>query len=154
GDIVGRILSARLADAFKQPMVVDNRGGGGQVIATQITAKAPPDGYTLLLASATHALNPRLVQQLPYHTNKDSAAISLVADSPLVCVAHPSLGAGTIQELIKLAKAKPGAINYATSGPGTGGHLSVEMLKSMAGIDLVHIPYQGAGPALVDVVGG
>ena len=154
GDIVGRILSAKLADALRQPMVVDNRGGGGQVIATQLTARAPPDGYTLLLASATHSINPGLVKKLPYDTNKDFAAISLVADSPLVFVAHPSLNVGTIQELIKAAKAKPGGINYASSGPGTGGHLSVEMLKSMTGIDLVHIPYQGAGPALVDVVGG
>ena len=154
GDIIGRILSVRLGEALHQQVVVDNRGGGGQVIATQLTAKAPPDGYTLMLASATHSINPSLLKKLPYDTIKDFAAISLVADSPLIFVAHPSLGVSGIQELVAAAKARPGRINYASSGPGTGGHLSVEMLKAMTGIDLVHIPYKGAGPALTDVVGG
>ena len=99
GDIIGRILSVKLADALRQQVVVDNRGGGGQVIATQLTARAAPDGYTLLLASATHAINPGLLKKLPYDTNRDFAAIALVADSPLIFVAHPSLGVGNIQEL-------------------------------------------------------
>ena len=154
GDIIGRMLSAKLGDALGKQVVADNRPGGGQVIATQIAAKAAPDGYTLFLASTTHAINPGLLKHLPYDSIKDFAPISIVADSPLVFVAHPSLGVSSIKELIAAAKARPGRINYASSGPGTGGHMSFELLKSMTGIDLVHVPYKGAGPALVDVLGG
>ena len=155
GDIVGRMLSARLTEGLGQQVVVDNRGGGGQIIATEITAKAPPDGYTLFLASATHGINPGLRHgKLPYDSIKDFAPITLVAQSPLVFVAHPSLGVSGIKELVALAKSRPGRINYASSGPGTGGHLSVELLKFQTGIDLVHVPYKGAGPALIDVVAG
>ena len=155
GDIVGRMLAVRLTEALGQQVVVDNRGGGGQVIATELAAKAPPDGHTLFLASATHGINPGLRRgKLPYDTLRDFAPITLVAESPLVFVAHPSLGVGNIRELIAVAKAKPGRINYASSGPGTGGHLSVEMLKHYAGIDMVHVPYKGAGPALVDLIAG
>jgi len=155
GDIVGRMLSAKLTEALGQQVVVDNRGGGGQIIATEITAKAPADGYTLFLASATHGINPGLRRgKLPYDSIRDFAPITLVAESPLVFIAHPSLGVGSIKELVAQAKARPGRINYASSGPGTGGHLSVEMLKFQTGIDLVHVPYKGAGPALVDLVGG
>ena len=154
GDIIGRMLSAKLGDALGKQVVADNRPGGGQVIATQIAAKAAPDGYTLFLASTTHANNPGLLKHLPNDSIKDFAPISIVADSPLVFVAHPSLGVSSIKELIAAAKARPGRINYASSGPGTGGHMSFELLKSMTGIDLVHVPYKGAGPALVDVLGG
>jgi len=154
GDIVGRMLAGSLSNSFGQQMVNDNRGGGGQVIATQIAAGAAPDGYTLFLASATHSINPALRNNLPYDTLKDFAPITLVAESPLVFVAHPSLKAGSIKELIAAAKAQPGRINYASSGPGSGGHMSVELLQSLTGINVVHIPYKGAGPALVDVVAG
>ncbi len=154
GDIVGRLLSARLTEAFGQQVVVDNRGGGGQVIATQLAATAPADGHTLFLASATHSVNPALRKSLPYNTLKDFSPITLVAQSPLVFVAHPSLGVTSVKELVAAAKAKPGRINYASSGPGTGGHMSVELLKSMTGIDIAHIPYKGAGPALVDLMAG
>jgi tripartite-type tricarboxylate transporter receptor subunit TctC len=155
GDIVGRLISPKLSEAMGQQFVTDNRGGGGQIIATEITAKAPPDGYTLFLSSATHGINPGLRRgKLPYDTVKDFASITLVAQSPLVFVAHPSLGVGNIKELIALAKTRPGRINYASSGPGTGGHLSIELLKFQAGIDLVHVPYKGAAPALLDVVAG
>jgi tripartite-type tricarboxylate transporter receptor subunit TctC len=154
GDIVGRLLSNSLSAAMGQQFVNDNRGGGGQIIATQISANAAPDGYTLFLASATHSINPAVRNDLPYDTLKDFAPITLVAQSPLVFVAHPSLKATSIKELIALAKTQPGRINYASSGPGTGGHMSVELLKSLTGIDLVHIPYKGAGPALIDVVAG
>ena len=154
GDIVGRLLSAKLAEVLGQQVVVDNRGGGGQVIATQIAATAPPDGHTLFLASATHSVNPALRKGLPYDTLKDFEPITLVAQSPLVFIAHPSLGVSSIKELIAAARAKPGRINYASSGPGTGGHMSVELLKSITGIDLVHVPYKGAGPALVDLIAG
>lgn len=154
GDIVGRLLSNSLSVAMGQQFVNDNRGGGGQIIATQISANAAPDGYTLFLASATHSINPALRKDLPYDTLKAFAPITLVADSPLVFVSHPGLKATGIKELIALAKTQPGRINYASSGPGSGGHMSVELLKSLTGIDLVHIPYKGAGPALVDVVAG
>ena len=155
GDIVGRLLSAKLTDALGQQVIVDNRGGGGQVIATQLAASAPPDGHTVFLASATHSVNPALREKLPYDTLKDFAPITLVAQSPLVFVAHPSLGVSNMKELIAAAKARSrGSINYASSGPGTGGHMSVELLKSMTGIDLVHMPYKGAGPALVDLIAG
>jgi tripartite-type tricarboxylate transporter receptor subunit TctC len=136
-------------------VVVDNRGGGGQIIATELTAKAPPDGHTLFLASATHSINPGLRRgKLPYDSIKDFAPITLVAESPLVFIANPSLGVGSIKDLVAAAKARPGAINYASSGPGTGGHLSVELLKHYTRVDLVHVPDKGAGPALVDLVAG
>lgn len=154
GDIVGRLISAKLTETLGQQVVVDNRGGGGQVIATQLAAIAPPDGHTLFLASATHSVNPALRKNLPYDTLKDFAPITLVAQSPLIFVAHPSLGVSNMKELIAAARAKPGRINYASSGPGTGGHMSVELLKSITGIDVVHIPYKGAGPALTDVIAG
>ena len=154
GDIVGWMLSAKLGEALGQQIVADNRPGGGQLIATQLAAKAAPDGYTLFLASATHGINPGLLKKLPYDSIKDFAPITLVADSPLVFIAHPALGVSNIRELIAQAKSRPGRINYASSGPGTGGHLSVELLKWMTGIDLVHIPYKGAGPALTDLIGG
>ena len=154
GDIVGRMLSAKLSEALGQQVVVDNRGGGGQVIATQLAASAPADGHTIFLASATHSINPALRKSLPYDTIRDFAPVTLVAQSPLVFVANPSLGVSSIKELIAAARAKPGRINYASSGPGTGGHMSVELLKSMTGTDLVHVPYKGAGPALVDVIAG
>jgi tripartite-type tricarboxylate transporter receptor subunit TctC len=154
GDIVGRLVSAKLTEALGQQVVVDNRGGGGQVIATQLAANAPADGHTIFLASATHSINPALRKNLPYDTLKDFAPVTLVAQSPLVFVANPSLGVGSIKELVAAARAKPGRINYASSGPGTGGHMSVELLKSMTGVDLVHVPYKGAGPALIDVIAG
>jgi tripartite-type tricarboxylate transporter receptor subunit TctC len=154
GDIVGRLISGKLSEVLGQQVVADNRGGGAQVIATQLAATAPPDGYTLFLASATHSVNAALRPKLPYDSIKDFTPITLVAQSPLVFVAHPSLGVSTIKELIAAAKARPGRINYASSGPGTGGHMSIELLKSLTGIDLVHIPYKGASPALVDVIAG
>lgn len=154
GDIIGRMLSLKLGDGLGQQIVVDNRPGGGQLIATQLAAKSEPDGYTLFLASTTHGINPGLRKKLPYDTLRDFAPITLVADSPLVFVAHPSLGVSNIKQLIAVAKLKPGQISYASSGPGTGGHLSVELLKWMTGIDMVHVPYKGAGPALTDLIGG
>ena len=154
GDIVGRLLSARLGENLGQQIVVDNRGGGAQLIATEIAAKAPADGYTLFLASATHSINPGLQKKLPYDTVRDFASISLVTGSPLVFVANQSIGVSNIRELVAAAKAQPGRIAYASSGPGTGGHLAVELLSWMAGISLTHVPYKGAGPALIDVISG
>jgi tripartite-type tricarboxylate transporter receptor subunit TctC len=154
GDIVGRLLSPRLSENLGQQIVIDNRGGGAQIIATEIAAKAPPDGYTLFLASATHSINPGLQKKLPYDTIKDFSSITMVASSPLVFVANPSLGVNSIRELVAAAKPQPGKIAYASSGPGTGGHLAVELLSWMAGIKFTHVPYKGAAPALIDVIGG
>jgi tripartite-type tricarboxylate transporter receptor subunit TctC len=154
GDIVGRLLSARLGERLGQQIVIDNRGGGGQVIATEMTARAVPDGHTLFLSSATHGVNPGLRDKLPYDSIRDFTPITLVASSPLVFVAHPGLGVNSIGELVAAAKARPGAISYGSSGPGTGGHLAVELLNWLAGIKLVHVPYKGAAPALIDLVGG
>jgi tripartite-type tricarboxylate transporter receptor subunit TctC len=154
GDIVGRLLSSRLGENFGQQIVIDNRGGGAQLIATEIAARAPADGYTLFLASATHGINPGLQKKLPYDTVRDFSSISLVTSSPLVFVANPSLGAANIRELVAAAKAQPGRLAYASSGPGTGGHLAVELLSWMVGISLTHVPYKGAAPALIDVIGG
>lgn len=153
-DIVGRLLGAKLGEVLGQQIVVDNRGGGAQVIATQLAAKATPDGYTVFLASTTHATNPGLQKKLPYDSIKDFTPITLVAEAPVLFVAHPSVGVSNISELVALAKSRPGRISYASAGPGTPGHLSVELLKWMVGIDLVHVPYKGSGPALVDVVSG
>lgn len=154
GDILGRMLSARLSETFGQQFVNDNRPGGGNVIASELTVRANPDGYTLFIASATHAINPALLKKLPYDSIKDFTFITLLADSPLLCVANPALGAANLKEFIAIAKSRPGKINYASSGPGTGGHLAVELIKFSAGIDMVHVPYKGAGPALTDVIAG
>ena len=154
GDIVGRLVSTPLGQGLGQQIVIDNRGGGAQLIATELAAKAPPDGYTLFLASATHSINPGLQKKLPYDTIKDFTSITMVANSPLVFVANQSLGVSNIKELVTAAKAQPGRIAYASSGPGTGGHLAVELLSWMAGIKFTHVPYKGAAPALIDVIGG
>lgn len=154
GDILGRMLSARLTETFGQQFVNDNRPGGGNVIASELTVRANPDGYTLFVASATHAINPALLKKLPYDSIKDFTFIVLLADSPLLCVANPTLGAGSLKEVVAIAKSKPGRLSYASSGPGTGGHLAVELIKYNAGIDIVHVPYKGAGPALTDVISG
>ncbi len=151
-DIMSRSLAQKLSEALGQQFIVDNCGG--TVIATQLTAHAPADGYTLMLANSAIGTNPALMKELPYDTLRDFAPIALVADSPLVIIAHQALGVSTLKELIAAAKARPGQINYASSTPGTGGHLSMEMLKWMAGIDLVHIPYKGAAPAFADVLAG
>ena len=154
GDILGRMLSPKLGEALGQQIVIDNRGGGAQVIATQLTAKAPADGYTVLLASTTHGINPGLQKNLPYDSIKDFTPITQIAESPIIFVAHPSLGVSNMQELVALAKSRPGRINYASPGAGTGGHMAVELLKWMAGIDITHVPYKGSGPALTEVIAG
>jgi tripartite-type tricarboxylate transporter receptor subunit TctC len=154
-DIVGRILGQKLSEAFHQQVIVDNRAGGGGNIALEIVARAAPDGYTLLMgANGVIAINPSLYKTMPVDTQKDFAPISMVASSPMILVVHPSVAAGSVKELIALAKARPGAINYASSGSGSTAHLSSELFKSMARINMVHVPYKGAGPALTDLVGG
>ena len=154
GDIIGRMVSVKLAETFGQQFVNDNRAGGGQVIATELTARANPDGHTLFIASATHAINPALIKKLPYDSVRDFTYIVLLADSPLICVVNSGVPVNNMPDLVRLAKARPGSINYGSSGPGTGGHLATELLKHTLGIDLVHVPYKGAAPALTDLIGG
>jgi tripartite-type tricarboxylate transporter receptor subunit TctC len=154
-DIVGRIVGQKLSEAFHQQVIVDNRAGGGGNIALEIVARAAPDGYTLLMgANGVIAINPSLYKSMPVDTQKDFAPISLVASSAMILVAHPSVAASSVKDLIALARAKPGAINYASSGSGSTAHLSSELFKSMAKVNMLHIPYKGAGPALIDLVGG
>ena len=154
-DIVGRIVAQKLTDALAQQVIVDNRAGGGGNIAVEIVAKSAPDGYTLLMgANGTNAINPSLYPRLPVDAVKDLAPIGMVASSPLILVTHPSLAANSVKELVALAKAKPGAINFASSGSGSTAHLACELFKSLTAINIVHVPYKGAGPALTDLVGG
>ena len=154
-DIVGRIVGQKLSEAFHQQFIVDNRAGGGGNIALEIVAKAAPDGYTLLMgANGVIAINPSLYKTMPVDTQKDFAPVSLVASSAMILVVHPSVAAHSVKDLIALARAKPGALTYASSGSGSTAHLSSELFKSMAKVNLLHVPYKGAGPALTDLVGG
>ena len=154
-DVLARAIGAKLAAGIGQQVVVDNRPGAGTTIASDIVAKSPPDGYTLFMQDiTTHAINATLYKKLPYDTVKDFTPISLVASSPLLLLVHPSLPVKTVKELIALAKSKPGQIVYASSGNGTILHLAAETLKSMAGIDMVHVPYKGSSQAVQGVLTG
>jgi len=154
-DMIGRRLAQRITNALKQQVIVDNRGGAGGNIGMELAAKSPPDGYTLVLAlTAQLAVNPALYTKLPYDPIKDFDPISLLASGPYVLIVHPSLPVKNVKELIALAKARPGQLSYASSGNGSGGHLAAALLESMAGIKMLHVPYKGGGPALVDLLAG
>jgi tripartite-type tricarboxylate transporter receptor subunit TctC len=153
-DNYARFLSQRLQESLGQTFVIDNKPGGGSVIGTDLVAKAAPDGYTLLLMSNTHTVNETLLPSKPFVLTRDFAGIAPINYSDLVLVAHPSLSASSIQELLKLAKDRPGKLNYASSGPGTPYHMAGELFKSMSGVYLVHIPYRGSSGARTDVMGG
>ncbi len=154
-DTTGRLVTTRLGEALGQQIVVDNRAGGGGTIGASIAAKAQPDGYTFLFGSiSTHGVNPAIFKKLPYDHIKDFAPVSLIGKVPNVLVVHPSLPVKSVSDLIAYAKANPGKINYGSAGVGSPPHLSMELLKSMAGINVVHIPYKGAGPALAELLGG
>ena len=154
-DLVGRIVAEKMSSLLGQQIVVDNRGGAGGNVGSAAVAKAEPDGYTILMGTvATHAINPALYKKMPYDPVADFAPISLLVVVPNVLVVNPDFPAQNVQELIALAKEKPGELSYASSGNGTPLHLSGELFKSMAGVDIVHVPYKGAGPALIDVMGG
>ncbi len=153
-DVLARLLAPRLTESLGQPVVVDNRGGAGGVIGADIAAKAPADGYTIVLGSpGPLTINPNL-QKLPYDPQRDFAPIVLATISPFTLVVHPSLPVGSVKEFIALAKAKPGSLNFGTSGNGAVNHFSAEQFKSLAGVNLVHIPYKGSGPAVLDLVAG
>ncbi len=154
-DVLARAIGAKLSAGIGQQVVVDNRAGAGTTIASDIIAKSPPDGYTLFMQDiTTHAINATLYKKLPYDTVKDFTPVSLVAASPLLLLVHPSLPVKSVKELIALAKSKPGQIVYASSGNGTILHLSAETLKSMAKIDMVHVPYKGSAQAVQGLLGG
>ena len=154
-DIMGRITGQKLTEQLGVQTVVDNRAGANGNIAGDIVARATPDGYTLLMgANGVIAVNPGLYRKMPFDPQKDLAPVSLVGTGALLMVVHPSLPARSVADFIALAKAKPGSINFASSGSGSTAHLCSELLKSMAAIDIVHVPYKGAAPALNDVIGG
>jgi tripartite-type tricarboxylate transporter receptor subunit TctC len=153
-DVFARFLAQRLPDLLGQTFVVENRPGAGAVIGTDLVAKAPPDGYTLLLMSNTHTVNETLVQNKPYELQRDFVAVAPINYSDLVLVAHPSLPESNIGELLKAAKEKPGRLNYASSGTGTPYHMAGELFKSMSDTKIVHIPYKGSSGARTDVLGG
>jgi len=153
-DIVARVVSQKLSDQMGQQFIVENRPGAGGNIGAEAVAKGPADGYTLLVATTAHAINPSLFKSLGYNLMKDFAPVSQLTSGPLVIVAHPSLPAKNVQELIALGKAKPGTLNYASSGNGQSTHLSAELFATMSGIKMNHIPYKGSAPALTDVMGG
>ncbi|MHB8772472.1 MAG: tripartite tricarboxylate transporter substrate binding protein [Syntrophales bacterium] len=153
-DIVARAISNELSKNLGTSIVIDNRGGAGSSLGTSLAAKAPADGYTILMVSGAHTINPSMFKKLPYDSVKDFAGITLVADLPVALVVHPSVPAKNLKELIAYAKANPGKLNYASSGPGSIGHLAGELLSSMADIKLTHVPYKGSGPAVVDVLSG
>ena len=154
-DIVARAIGQKLTEAWSQPVVIDNRAGAGGIVGTEVVARAAPDGYTLLLGtSAGLSINPALNPKLPYNAFADFAPISLVVINPQILVFNASFAPNSVKELIQLAKARPGQINYASVGPGSPNHLGMELLKSMAGIDMVHIPYKGTSPAVTDLLTG
>ena len=154
-DILAREIGARLQETWKQSVIIDNRGGAGGNIGADIVAKAPADGYTILLGTnGTHAINPSVYSKMPYDAVKDFAPITLVASVPNIFISHPSFPPRTMKEVVAIAKKQPGQIVYASSGTGTSQHLSVELFKSLAGIDMVHVPYKGATPAVLGVLGG
>lgn len=153
-DVVGRIVADKMSAALGQQVIVQNVGGAGGSLGAQQVAKADPDGYTILMGTvATHALNPLILKQKPYDPVADFAPVSLLVLVPNVLAVNPQLPVNTVQELIDLAKKEPGTLAYASSGNGTPLHLSGELFKSMAGVDITHIPYKGSGPALTDVLG-
>lgn len=153
-DIVARGIAQKLSAGFDQQVVVDNRGGGGQIIGTDLVAKAAPNGYTILLASVTHSINPSLHANLPYDSVRDFTPVTLIGTGPNVIVVHPSVNARTVRELVALLKVQGEKLNYASSGNGSGGHLAAELFKSMTGVRMTHIPYKGGGPAYVDLIAG
>ncbi len=153
-DTVARVIAQKLSESLGQQFVVDNRPGAGQMIGTESVAKSPPDGYTLLMSASTLALNPIMYKKVPYDAVRDFAPVTQVASLPAVLLVHPSLPVKTVPELIALAKRRPGQIDFASAGIGTLPQISVELLKSMAGIDLVHIPYKGSAPGMIALLSG
>ncbi len=152
-DITARILQPRLIESFGQPVVIDNRGGAGGAVGTEMAAKSAPDGYTFLFTLSSHTINP-LLYKLRYDVERDFAPVSLLVSVPQLIAAHPNAPAKTLRELVAAAKERPGAYSYASPGNGTPGHIAGELLKLKTGINIVHVPYKGGGPAVVDTLAG
>jgi len=153
-DLIARTLAQKLTEALGQSVVVDNRSGANAVIGTELAAKSPPDGYTIMIATPTLTVNPSMVKNLPYNAITDFAAISLVASSPHLLAVHPSLPVKNISELVALAKSKPGILTFASGATGGSSHLSAELFSSVAGIKMINIPYRGTGQAVMAIVSG
>jgi tripartite-type tricarboxylate transporter receptor subunit TctC len=155
GDLLPRAVAAGLTDSLGQQVIVENRPGASQIIGMQAAARSPADGYTLVLGSATSlAINPGLNKNLPYDPLKDFAPVALCVTTPLYLVVHPSVPARSVRDLLALAKAQPGTLTFASGGNGSSNHLAGELFKSLARVDLLHVPYKGAGPAMIDVMAG
>jgi len=153
-DIIGRVFAPKFGAFLGQQVIVDNRGGAGGSIGTEIAAKSPPDGYTLLMVSASHTINPAMAKKLPYDSIRDFAPISVIADVPTAFAVHPALPARNVKEFIAIPKARPGEIFYSTAGRGTVGHLAAELLDSVAAIKLTAVHYKGSGPSVIDLIAG
>ncbi|HWI13318.1 MAG TPA: tripartite tricarboxylate transporter substrate binding protein [Burkholderiales bacterium] len=153
-DLIGRIVAQQMSEALGHQFVVDNRGGAGSVLGSDLASKAPPDGYTLLLGNISLAFNASLYRKLPFDVLRDFAPITLVAVQPNILVINPGLPAKSLKDFVELARAEPGRLTYASAGTGSGTHLAMELLKLQLELDIVHVPYKGTGPALTDVIGG
>ena len=153
-DLVTRIIGLKLAATFGQPVIIDNRGGAGGNIAAELAAKASPDGYTLVVVTSQLAINPSLYRNLSYDPVKDLMPITQIDEQAYILVVHPSVPVKTVKEFIALAKSKKGGITYSSGGIGSSTHLGMELLKTLAGFDAVHVPYKGTGPAMIDLIGG
>jgi tripartite-type tricarboxylate transporter receptor subunit TctC len=153
-DVVARILNEPLAAELGQPIVIENRGGAAGNLGTDLAAKAPADGYNVLFTLSSHTINPKLYDKLPFDVERDFVPVSVAALIPQILVVHPSVPASTVKEVIALAKAQPGKLNYASVGTGSPGHIAGELFKLKTGVDIVHIPYKGGGPAVTDTIGG
>jgi tripartite-type tricarboxylate transporter receptor subunit TctC len=153
-DVVARLVAPKAAEALGQPIVVENKGGAGGSIATEMVAKSPADGYTLLMATNSHTVNPYVYKNLPFDTAKDFISVVLMADTPGIFAVHPSVKANNVKEFVELAKKADPKLTFGTAGAGTWPHLTTELFKERAKIDMLHIPYKGAGPAMNDLLGG
>lgn len=153
-DIVARLVAQKLTENLGQSVVVENRTGAAGSIGAAFVAKSAPDGYNVLVVSSSYAINPSLYTDLPFDPVKDFAPVTLIAEAPFLLVVHPSMPVRSVKELVAVAKVKPGALNFASGGNGSSGHLAGELFKYLAGVDMVHVPYKGAGPAMVDVIAG
>src|SRR5688572_6592737 len=153
-DTLSRTIGAKLTERWGQPVVVENRPGAGTTIGTDLVAKAPADGYTLLMATFSHAVNATFYRKLPFDVLKDFAAVTLVASAPNVLEVNPAVPAKSVGELIALAKKQPGKLHFASAGNGSSSHLAGELFKSLANVEIVHVPYKGSAPAMTDLLGG
>ena len=154
GDAIGRMLGKQLTESLGYPVVIDNRSGATTIIGTEITAKSPPDGHTLLLISTTHAVNPSLFPKLPYDPIKDFAPVTLVTATPFMLTVHPSVSAHNVAEFVTLGRGQGRSLNYGSSGAGSSIHLTTELLKAAANMPMTHVPYKGSGPAFIDLMAG